>query len=246
MAVPRTAAGDLTGPSVSLGWGEWGVRTLAPGAAVVVIVDVLSFSTAVCVAVSRGAAVLPYPLADGAARFAAEHDAVLAVHRDEQSPDRPFSLSPVSMQGASPGQRIVLPSPNGAALSLTAAESGAEVVAGCLRNAAAVATHAAAARGPVAVIAAGERWPDGSLRPALEDYLGAGAVLAALGAERSPDAEVAVGAFRAAADVAGAITRSISGRELIDRAAAGDVALAVDVNADAIVPLLRDGAYVAG
>ena len=48
---------------------------------------------------------------------------------------------------------------------------------------------AAAARacGPrVAVIACGERWPDGGLRPSLEDRIGAGAVLACLDGAPSP------------------------------------------------------------
>ena len=48
------------------------------------------------------------------------------------------------------------------------------MIAGGLRNAAAVAAAAARAGDVVGVIAAGERWPDGSLRPAIEDLLGAG------------------------------------------------------------------------
>lgn len=231
--------------AASLGWGEWGVRTLAPGAAVVVVVDVLSFSTAVCIAVSRGAAVLPHRLDQDASAFAAEHDAVLAVHRELESPAYPFSLSPASLLAARPGQRIVLPSPNGATLTLLASEAGATVVAGCLRNASAVAAHATAAGGPVAVIAAGERWPDGSLRPALEDYLGAGAVLAGLAGDRSADAEVAARAHAAAGDVAGLIRACPSARELIEREAAADVDLAVEVDADQVVPILREGAYLA-
>jgi 2-phosphosulfolactate phosphatase len=45
------------------------------------------------------------------------------------------------------------------------------------------------------VIPAGERWLDGSLRPALEDWLGAGAILRWMPGSRSPEAESAVALF---------------------------------------------------
>ncbi len=213
-----------------------------PEVDLVVIVDVLSFSTAVSVACTRGAIVLPHSFDEAAAaELAARHGATLAVRREEASAEHPLSLSPVSMLQARPGERIVLPSPNGAPLSLAAATAGVTVVAGCLRNAGAVADHAADRR--VAVIAAGERWPDGSLRPAVEDLLGAGAIIAAVGGRRSAEAEVA--AAVAAADPAPLVRDSISGRELVERGAAADVDLAVAVDADQAVPVLADGAYVA-
>lgn len=57
-------------------WGVAGYDALAP-ADVVIVVDVLSFSTCVDVAVSRGAAILPYPLKGKTAReFADAHQAV--------------------------------------------------------------------------------------------------------------------------------------------------------------------------
>jgi len=90
------------------------------------------------------------------------------------------------------------------------------VVAACLRNTATVGSWLTAhdygtPERPVAVVAAGERWPDGALRPALGDLLGAGAV-----------------------------TAGVSGRELASTGFAGDVAIAAERDVCAVVPV-RDG-----
>src|SRR4029077_5665586 len=91
---------------------------------------------------------------------------------------------------------------------------------------------------PVLVVPAGERWPDGSLRPSLEDGLGAGAVIAALGsvpASLSPEADWLGAAYLGTADVAAAVRESASGRELIQGGFADDVAIAVDLDASTVV-----------
>ena len=93
----------------------------------------------------------------------------------------------------------------------------------------------------------GERWPDGGLRPAIEDLLGAGAVLEALGAEGSPEAQIAREAYRNAGDrLPDLIRGSVSGRELIDAGWAADVETAMALNASMAAPLLQDGAYRGG
>lgn len=51
---------DQSPYDVRFDWGERGLEALGPGSDTIIIVDVLSFSTAVDVAVSRGASVLPY------------------------------------------------------------------------------------------------------------------------------------------------------------------------------------------
>ncbi|MER5963808.1 hypothetical protein [Streptomyces sp. NPDC002057] len=53
--------------TVSFGWGPVEARVLAPSAACVVVVDVLSFTTSVGVAVEGGAAVHPYRWRDATA-----------------------------------------------------------------------------------------------------------------------------------------------------------------------------------
>jgi len=206
-------------------------------------VDVLSFATCVEIAVSRDAVVLPFGWRDArASAFAERMGAALAGPRDSGG----LSLSPDSMRGLAPGARVVLPSPNGATLSLAA--SPGRVLAGCLRNATAVA-RAAAAGARILVLPAGEQWPDGSLRPCLEDWLGAGAILAALAERLSPAAlSVEADAARAAAVAArGALSRALrdcaSGRELIERGYEADVELAAALDVSEAVPVLRDGAY---
>src|SRR5690606_36019252 len=132
-------------------------------------------------------------------------------------------------------------------------ESGAQVVIGCLRNAASVADVAAVrvARGDsVAVIAAGERWRgDDSLRPSLEDHLGAGAVLSALASlghrdAMSPEAAAAADLFDVVRPrLAQFIRECVGARELeaVGFSADVDVASALDVSR--VVPTLVDGAF---
>jgi 2-phosphosulfolactate phosphatase len=89
--------------------------------------------------------------------------------------------------------------------------------------------------GQVAVIAAGERWPDGGLRPAIEDLLGAGAIIAALEGRQTPEAE---GLERL-------LTGCLSGQELVHRGLRGDVRMAAELDAGDSVPILRNGAFEA-
>jgi 2-phosphosulfolactate phosphatase len=109
-------------------WGPEGVRRLAQDATAVVIVDALTFSTAVDVAVGRGAAVIPFRVGGEMAEAAARDlGALLAVPREHVSPARPYSLSPGTLAVLAPGDRLLLPSPNGATLTLLAVASGAIV-----------------------------------------------------------------------------------------------------------------------
>jgi 2-phosphosulfolactate phosphatase len=123
------------------------------------------------------------------------------------------------------------------------------VAGGCLRNAAAVSRWAddRAERGAIAVVPCGESWPDGSLRPGVEDLLGAGAIVSELAGERScsPEAAAAMGAFRAARpEIATALSESVSGRELREKGLEDDVAWASEVDVSECVPVLGpDGAY---
>jgi 2-phosphosulfolactate phosphatase len=222
-------------------WGEHGVTTLAPLSDVVVIVDVLSFSTSVDIAVAQGAVVFPYPWRDTrAAEFAASVQAVLA---DPQRTAGQVSLSPQSLRHIPPGTRLVLPSPNGATLAL--AVKSTPVLAGCLRNAQAVAHVTQQYGSKIAVVPAGERWrADGSLRPAVEDLVGAGAILSYLRGSLSPEAVSAVTIFQhVRSQLAEYLSQCSSGKELLERGWAEDVQLAAELNVSQSAPVLMDGAF---
>jgi 2-phosphosulfolactate phosphatase len=225
-------------------WGLWGVRLVGKPTDVVIIVDALSFSTCVEIAVSRGATIFPYRWKqEGAREYARELNAELAVPRGQPGG---FSLSPVSMLRAFEGTRIVLPSPNGSELTAEAQSLGCTVVAGCFRNCQAVARYAMTQGRTITVIPCGERWPDGTLRPAAEDLAAAGAIIANLSGTVSQEASVATEAWASAEkDVIGFLKSCASGRELIDRGFETDVELAGQVNVGDTVPSVRQRAYVA-
>ena len=215
-------------------WGLEGLEALAADSAVVIVVDVLRFTSAVCCALEAGGVVLPYRWNDLTAdAYAAEHNAVLAGRRETS----PLSLSPTDLLTMPSGTRLVLPSPNGSTIALRARELGVRhVLAGCLRNAT---TTADAARqladgGAISVIAAGERRGshNGSLRAAAEDFLGAGAILSALDPSAataapacSPEAAAARAAFIAARPrLYDTLCGCASGRELLARDWEDDIA----------------------
>lgn len=209
---------DQSGYQVRFDWGIAGIDRLA-ASDVVVVVDVLSFSTTVIDRVAAGDTV---PL-------------------DERA-------HAVSL--------------NGAPVALHASEAGALVLLGGLRNARAVAEAIMAEqarrgeRTSIAVIAAGELPPAqapgtsaaGALRFAVEDHLGAGAVIDALGVlgidHTSPEAAAACESFRG---LRGAVrhlmTASGSGRELADAGRRDDVLHAAQLDAVTSVPRLQDGAF---
>jgi phosphosulfolactate phosphohydrolase-like enzyme len=272
---------------------------------------VLSFTTSVVIATGRGTELFPSPDDQASRQLAAATGAVLAVGRHELDAAHPWSLSPASIAEAPTVERLVLPSPNGSAISAlvagmcTGAETGTggrgeaktgrgaggrgdsggregmgtgagsggragvgaamsagggagvgmaggiPVVAACLRNAAAVVAWLLAngygtAAAPIGVIAAGEQWPDGSLRPAIEDLFGAGLVLTGLadaGCRLTPEATVATRSVAGLppAQLADLVRASTSGRELRVAGYGEDVELAVEVDADTTVPVMAAG-----
>lgn len=203
----RVPVFDQSFYQVRLEWGIDGLARLEP-ADVVVVVDVLRFTTAAADAVARGES------------LALDHSG--------------------SVNGA----------------PLAAAATGALVLAGSLRNAGAVARailaeqHRLGGRVSVAVLAAGERAKDAAdaIRFAIEDQLGAGAIIAALsdlGIDHiSPEAAVACEAFRGLRGaVRHLLTASGSGRELVERGLRDEVVHAAELDAVDAVPVLRDGAF---
>lgn len=201
---------DQSTYQVRLDWGLAGLERLAESD-VVVIVDVLHFSTRVADAVADGAAV---DLAEAGA----------------WSSD---SVAP--------------------AIAVTAAASGATVLVGGIRNATAVARAIQAvqeqrqARTSIALIATGERDASHDVRFAVEDQLGAGAIIAALtdlGIDHTaPDAAVAAEGFRALRRALGhLLSASGSGQDAAD---AASVAAAAKLDAITAVPVFRERGFTA-
>ena len=231
---------DQSEYNVRCEWGASGVQLLAPISDALIIVDVLSFSTAVEIATSQGATVFPYRWKDETAYHYAK--SVGAEVADKSNPHH-RSLSPASLLNLPSATRLVLPSPNGSTLSLLSGST--PTLLGCLRNCEAAARSALKIGSNIAVIPAGERWEDGSLRPCFEDLVGAGAVIEFLRGTLSPEAMIARSAFEGARrNLYVHLTGCSSGKEKVVRHEESDVKLASALNASSCVPVLRDGAFL--
>ncbi|HEX7976821.1 MAG TPA: 2-phosphosulfolactate phosphatase [Anaerolineales bacterium] len=228
-------------------WGELAARQAAGRGDILVIVDVLRFSSAVVTAVQHGGVVYPCRTPAEAGRLAQESEAgELGITSG--------SLSPAAYLDARPGSRYALGSLNGAACTL-AGRSASYLFAGGLLNAQALAQVIAglleASHLAVTVIACGERWrverpgPQGDgLRPAVEDYLGAGAILSHLPGELSPEAQVCRSAFLAVhAELETILWECASGREIRLKGLPEDVRHAARLDSYQAVPVFREGRF---
>lgn len=241
---------------VRFGWGltEAFTLTAEPIRQLVVVADVLSFTTTLSVAADLGIEVWPYRWRDASAqRFADERGATLAVGRGNAVREQ-VSLSPASLRRATDVRRLVLPSPNGSTIAEALDRPHLTVAAACLRNAEEVANLVATemelnASLPLTVVAAGEHWDDRSLRPAVEDLWGAGAVLAAvldsIRDSPSPEARTAAAVYQ---HIAGAVPSLLfdcaSGRELVAAGYRQDVEIAAEIASSRAVPVLLEGRFV--
>lgn len=222
-------------------WGRTGARAAAGRGDIVVIVDTLRFSTAVAAAVDRGAWIYPCATAEEAAELQVRIGGEIA---DWRGAVGRYSLSPCSYAGVQPYERIILPSPNGATCIGYARDApylfaGAPV---CASSVAAAVSRLMDDLGlSVTVVSCGERRDDSgeteAMRPAIEDYLGAGAILAGLSGGHSPEAELCVAAFEAGKDrLADLLWECESGRELREKGLGEDVRFAAEIDRVSCVP----------
>ena len=165
-----------------------------------------------------------------------------------------FSLSPLTYLNIESHTRIVLASPNGATC-IRYARRVPILLVGALLNAQSVA-HALShvlqtTERAITILSCGERYvdpdADGPLRHALEDDLGAGAIISYLSCEKSPEARACEGAFiHLRDDLPAALTHCPSGQELCDKGFAADVAHAAQLNWSNAVPTMRGEHLVNG
>ncbi|HJY62814.1 MAG TPA: 2-phosphosulfolactate phosphatase [Ignavibacteria bacterium] len=226
-------------------WGIRGVEALFDVTDVFIIVDVLSFSSCVDIAVSNGAAVYPYNYKHGndASEYAKKLGAELAISRKDNKDGKKYSLELSTLMNIPKGTKLVLPSPNGSAISFAAKDKS--IMCGCLRNAKSVAEYVNKNYKRISIIPAGEKWEDGSMRFALEDMLSAGAIISYLKGTLSPESKVMLSVFESFRNnINAALKDCISGKELIERGFEKDVNIASELNISKSVPMMVDGGYV--
>lgn len=234
-----------------LSWGRRGLIEAATHGDIVVVVDVLSFTTAVATAIHNGGEIVPCAPDDDLRAIAARNNATIAVNRNDVPSRGRFSLSPQSFAGIGSGDVVVLPSPNGGACSAEGSRASF-LFAGALVNATAVGNTVSqlveSTDHAVTIIACGERYDtpsvDGVIRFAVEDYLGAGAILAAINSDKSPEADVCESAFTQMRHRVGEILWGCeSGRELRERGYTPDVHHASQLDLYGSVPFLHSGRF---
>lgn len=251
-------AATQTPYQVRFDWGLAGLRSIAQEAEVIAVVDALSFTTTVGIAVENGFEVVPSTDVGEKEAVAKRWGAVAAGERGAAG----LTLSPSSFTAenvaealaASPARpaRLVVASRNGSRLTAEAATFGVPVIAVSLRNAEAAARWLIRRQGEqqarqrVAVVAAGERRSDDTVRFAMEDLLAAGAFVTAcstVGLDHSSPEAAAAGAAHEVLrpGLRHLLIASVTGQQLVAGGDKPDIALALGTSET--VPVLEDGAF---
>ncbi len=240
-------------PVIDIDWAIEGLRYAMDRGNIVVIVDTLRFSTAAVTAVNNGFTIYPVSTRQSGMKLARKLGAHLAGRPGRSK----YSISPhcYIKNRNDPNKKVVLFSPNGATCS-ESVKTGQIALIGCLLNARAVAVNLDRIGGElgkdVTIIAAGEQralttgrritydLESGYRVFAIEDYLGAGAIIAQCRLPRTAEAELCARAFSAARRRLGYFLKSsFSGRYLIGNRMRGDVEHASRLNLYEVLPVLR-------
>ncbi|WP_442599809.1 2-phosphosulfolactate phosphatase [Neobacillus sp. D3-1R] len=244
---------DQSPYSVRVEWGRRGAREAADRGDIVIIVDVLSFSTTVITALEYEAIIYPYPPHLDGKEYAEKIGAEYILGRAEAAKIGKATLSPVSFHKEHSNKSYVLSSFNGAFCTWMASKVPALLV-GSIINASSVARVANSlskeTNANITIVPCGEQWNEvqeneDSLRPAIEDYLGVGAILSYLVGHFSPEAEVCLGAFLHSKEkIAELLWECGSGRELRERGFSADVKHSLQLNHYQTVPILKNDHFV--
>lgn len=223
---------------VRLEWGCYGARSAAARGDIVVVVDTLSFSSAVVTAANHGAIIYPSTDNEDQAEIASRVLAVKAVPRNDVPSRGRFSLSPETYLNIESDTCVVLVSPHGATCCRNA-QNAENLFVGSLLNA--EATGKAVSRLmnvsglDVTLVASGETWHEPmegvELRFAIEDFVAAGAILSCITHDKSPEAQVCEAASASVENYLDEIIwDSISGRELRNAGFQHDVTYSAQLN----------------
>ncbi|PGS47305.1 2-phosphosulfolactate phosphatase [Bacillus sp. AFS041924] len=234
-------------------WGKRGARDAAKRGDITIIVDVLSFSSTVVTAVNQNAIIYPYPPNLDGKAYAKSIGADYILGRNEAAVLGKATLSPVSFNESHTNNKFVLCSLNGAFCTWLASKVPSLII-GSFLNMSSVVSYANQLKrkfnANITVIPCGEVWNDSRenedlMRPAIEDYLGAGAILAELEGTKSPEAEVCIGAFvHSKHKIKDLIWECGSGRELRVKGFEEDVRHCSQMNRYNVVPVLKNDCFV--
>jgi len=231
-------------------WGVKGVEEASIRGDIIIIIDVLSFSSAVTNALHNGVIIYPFPRTGDINEFGKLVGAEVCIMERARARELGLpSLSTTSFNEKHRGEKYVLSSINGATCVKVASESST-ILIGSLLNVSAISGVSNKLQKEtnknITVIACGERWKNKNkdeepreLRPCIEDYLAAGAILEKLEGTKSSEARVCVSAFlNSKSELNELIFDSSSGRELIKIEFAEDVEFACQLDLFTEVPFL--------